>query len=211
MAFLFLVLAFSMAIATFVESSHGTPAARSLVYNSWWFELLWILFALNLLNNLFKYRLLNKRRFTMGLFHVAFLVMLLGAAITRWLSFEGSMHIRENESADFILSSEASFFAGLNGQMEEKEVRFSELTPRQFSTSFSLNNEKIKVKTVGFFSHSERKAIPSPSGEAVIEFVFAAPDRQGMQSFTFRRGEVLEYPGLTAGFEIGRASCRETV
>ena len=201
MAFLFLVLAFSMAIATFVESSHGTPAARSLVYNSWWFELLWILFALNLLNNLFKYRLLNKRRFTMGLFHVAFLVMLLGAAITRWLSFEGSMHIRENESADFILSSEASFFAGLNGQMEEKEVRFSELTPRQFSTSFSLNNEKIKVKTVGFFSHSERKAIPSPSGEAVIEFVFAAPDRQGMQSFTFRRGEVLEYPGLTAGFD----------
>nr|MBD3623035.1 cytochrome c biogenesis protein CcsA [Sunxiuqinia sp.] len=29
----------------------------------------------------------------------------------------------------------------------------------------------------------------------------ATPDRQGMQSFTFRRGEVLDYPGLTVGFE----------
>jgi hypothetical protein len=204
MAFLFLVLAFSMAIATFVESSYGTPAARSLVYNSWWFELIWVLFALNLLNNIIRFRLLNKRRFTMGLFHVAFLVMLLGAAITRWLSFEGTMHIRENDSADYILSSESYFYAALNGQEEEKEVRFSELTPRQFSEGFNLNGEKIKVKTIGFFPHSERKAIPSASGEPVLDFVFAAPDRQGMQSFSFRQGEVLEYPGFVAGFDSKR-------
>ncbi len=190
-----------MAVATFVESSHGTPAARSLVYNAWWFELIWVLFALNLLNNLIKYRLLSKRRFTMGLFHVAFLVMLLGAAITRWLSFEGIMHIRENESADYILSSNSYFYAGLNGIEDEGEVLFSELTPREFSTRFKLNGEKIKVKTVGFISHAERKAIPSPSGEAVLDFVFAAPDRQGMQSFSFRRGEILEYPGFIVGFE----------
>jgi cytochrome c-type biogenesis protein CcsB len=204
MAFLFLTLAFSMAVATFIESSHGTPAARSMVYNSWWFELIWVLFALNLLNNIFKYRLLNKRRFTMGLFHVAFLVMLIGAGITRWLSFEGVMHIRENESASYILSSESYFYAALNEQEKEEEVRFSELTPRQFSAGFNFDGEKIKVKTVGFISHAERKAIPSASGEPVLDFVFAAPDRQGMQSFTFRKGEVLEYPGLTAGFDSER-------
>ena len=179
MAFLFLTLAFAMAIATFIESSYGTPAARSLVYNTWWFEALWALFALNLLNNLFKYRLLTKRRFTMGLFHVAFLVMLLGAAVTRWFSIEGTMHIRENESSNTILSSEATFFAGIGDQAEEENVRFSELTPKQFSGRFNVNGQKIKVKTVGFFSHAERKAIPSESGEAVLDFVFAAPDRRG--------------------------------
>jgi cytochrome c-type biogenesis protein CcsB len=201
MAFLFLTLAFSMAIATFVESSYGTPAARSLIYNTRWFEALWALFALNLLNNLFKYRLLTKRRFTIGLFHVAFLVMLLGAAVTRWFSYEGSMHIRENDSSNTILSSDATFYAGINGQSEEEIVRFSEITPRQFSAKFDVNGQKVEVKTVGFFAHSERKAIPSESGEAVLDFVFAAPDREGMQSFTFRRGDVLEYPGLMAGFE----------
>ncbi|SHF68068.1 cytochrome c-type biogenesis protein CcsB [Mariniphaga anaerophila] len=204
MAFLFLALAFSMAIATFVESSYGTPAARSLIYNTGWFEALWALFALNLFNNLFKYRLLTKRRFTIGLFHVAFLVMLLGAAITRWLSYEGSMHIRENDSSNTILSSDATFFAGVGNQNKEKTVRFSEITPRQFSAKFDVGGQKVEVKTIGYFSHSERKAIPSESGESVIDLVFAAPDRQGMQSFTFRRGDVLEYPGLVAGFEARR-------
>src|SRR5690554_3403910 len=204
MAFIFLTLAFSMAIATFIESNHGTPAARSMVYNTWWFELLWGLFALNLLNNLIKYRLLNKRRFTIGLFHIAFLVMLLGGAITRWLSFEGVMHIRENESADFILSSKGYFYAGVDGDTKEKEVRFSELTPRQFSANFNVNGQKVKVKAIGFISHAERKAIPSATGEAVLDFVFAAPDVQGMQSFIFRKGEVLDYPGFTAGFESQR-------
>jgi len=201
MAFLFLTLAFTMAIATFVESSYGTPAARSLIYNTHWFEALWALFALNLLNNLFKYRLLTKRRFTIGLFHVSFLVMLLGAAVTRWFSYEGSMHIRENDSSNTILSSDATFFAGIGNQTEEETVRFSEITPRQFSTKFDVNGQKVEVKTIGFFAHSERKAIPSASGEAVLDFVFAAPDREGMQSFTFRSGDVLEYPGLVAGFE----------
>ncbi|MCA1758998.1 MAG: cytochrome c biogenesis protein ResB [Bacteroidales bacterium] len=119
MAFMFLTLAFTMAIATFVESSYGTPAARSLIYNTWWFEALWALFALNLLNNLFKYRLLSKRRFTIGLFHVSFLVMLLGAAVTRWFSYEGSMHIRENDSSNTILSSDATFFAGIGNQTRQ--------------------------------------------------------------------------------------------
>lgn len=201
MAFLFLTLAFSMAIATFVESSYGTPAARSLIYNTHWFEALWALFALNLLNNLFKYRLLTKRRFTIGLFHVAFLVMLLGAAVTRWFSYEGSMHIRENDSSNILLSSDATFFAGIGNQSEEEIVRFSEITPRQFSAKFDVNGQEVEVKTVGFFLHSERKAIPAESGEAVLDFVFAAPDREGMQSFTFRSGDVLEYPGLMAGFE----------
>ncbi len=201
MAFLFLTLAFSMAIATFVESSYGTPAARSLIFNTHWFEALWALFALNLLNNLFRYRLLSKRRFTIGLFHIAFLVMLLGAAVTRWVSYEGTMHIRENDSSDYILSSDDYFFAGIDGETDEKNVHFSELTPKQYSSRFNVNGQRVKVKSVGFISDAERKAVPAERGEAVVDFVFSDPGEQGMQSFTFRRGDVLDYPGFKAGFE----------
>ena len=87
MAFIFLALAFSMAIATFVESSYGTPTARALIYNTHWFELLWALFAFNLLNNLFKYRFFTTRRITLGLFHVSFLVMILAnSGNATWIS-----------------------------------------------------------------------------------------------------------------------------
>ncbi len=204
MAFLFLTLAFSMAIATFVESSYGTPAARSLIYNAFWFELLWALFALNLMNNIFRYRLLNKQRFTMGLFHLAFIVMLIGAAVTRYFGYEGTMHIRENSGTDYLLSTADYFYAGFNGQEEVEGVQFSEFTPNQFSAKFDVNGRKVKVKSTGFIADAERKPVAAKNGEPVIDFVFAAPDRQGMESFTFSESDLLEYPGFIVGFETAR-------
>jgi cytochrome c-type biogenesis protein CcsB len=200
MAFLFLTVAFSMAIATFVESSYGTPTARSLIYNTRWFELLWALFALNLLNNLVRYNFFTKRRFTLAIFHISFLVILLGAGITRFFSFEGVMHIRENSSSNTILSTNNYFYAGFSDQEKEKVVGFSELTPKQFSASFNVDGQKVKIKTVGFIENAERKPMPAESGEPVIDFVFSTPEGQGMQSFMFRNGYVLNYQGFTAGF-----------
>ncbi len=201
MAFLLLAVGFSMAIATFVESSYGTPTAQALIYKRFWFELLWALLALNLINNLFRYRLFTKRRFTMGIFHVSFLVILLGAAITRYISYEGMMHIRENQSSDFILSSSDYFYAGTGGDEKVKEVLFSEFTPGQYSATFHANGKKVKVRSVGYISDAERKAIPSASGKPVIDFVYSSPMQQGMQAFAFSPGEILETPGFTAGFE----------
>ncbi|MFV0591266.1 MAG: cytochrome c biogenesis protein CcsA [Draconibacterium sp.] len=202
-AFLFLALAFSMAIATFVESSYGTPTARALVYNTRWFEALWGLFALNLINNLVRYRLFSARRFTLGIFHLSFLMMILGGAVTRYFSFEGMMHIRENQAANFILSSDDYFYAAYGDQHKESKVRFSEFVPKQFSAKFNVDGHKVKVKAVGFIENAVRKAIPSNSGEPAIDFVFSTPGRQGMQSYTFTRGAVLNSPGFTAGFEAG--------
>ncbi|MBT6004897.1 MAG: hypothetical protein HOG79_04190, partial [Prolixibacteraceae bacterium] len=201
MAFLFLALAFSMAIATFVESSYGTPTAQALVYKTHWFELIWALLALNLVNNLLKYKFFTKQRFTLGLFHISFLVILLGAAITRYFSYEGVMHIRENQSSDFILSTESYFYAGFEKQQKEKKVKFSELSPKQFTAKFNVNDKRVKVKSIGFIENAERKAIPAETGIPVIDFVFSVPGQQGMQSFHFSTGDVLDYQGFTAGFD----------
>ncbi len=201
MAFLFLVVAFAMAIATFVESSYGTTAARALIYNAFWFEVIWALLAVNLLNNFVKFRLYKWKKLTMGLFHISFVVILLGAAITRYISYEGMMHIRENQSSGEMLSSADYFYARLDNQEEEEKVLFSELSPSQFSAAFEVNGQKVKVKSVGFIENAERNPVPSESGEAVIDFVFSAPGQQGMQSYIFSAGDVLDYPGFKAGFE----------
>lgn len=206
MAFLLLAFAFAMAIATFVESSYGTPTALALVYKTRWFELILVLLAVNLVRNLLKYRFFTKQRITLGLFHISFLVILLGAAITRYISYEGVMHIRENESSDFIVSSDSYFYAGFEDQQKEKKALFSELAPKQFSAKFDVNGQPVKVKAVGYIENAEKKAIPSESGKPVIDFVFSSPASQGMQSFIFNKGEVLNYPGFVAGFEAGATS-----
>jgi cytochrome c-type biogenesis protein CcsB len=200
MAFLFLLLAVSMAAATFIESRYGTPAARSLVFNSLWFELAWFLFAVNLINNLFKYRLLKGKKLTLGIFHIAFLLILLGAAVTRFFSYEGVMHIREGASSDSILSSEDYFYASVNGQVKTHRAVFSEATPSRFSESFSLNSKKIKIKTVGFIRNAEKKAVPAETGNPVVDFVVSVPGGGGMQSYSFLKGNKMSFPGFSAAF-----------
>lgn len=61
MGFLLLVLAFAMAIATFVESSYGTPAAKALIYNTRWFELVFLFLGINLVHNFFGTDFIPKR------------------------------------------------------------------------------------------------------------------------------------------------------
>ena len=57
MGALFILLAVVLAIATFLENDFGYNAARAMVYNTWWFELIFLLMAVNMFGNLFAFNL----------------------------------------------------------------------------------------------------------------------------------------------------------
>jgi hypothetical protein len=82
MGVLFVVFAVAMAVATFLENDYGSAAAYGIVYNTRWFELILLLLAVNLAGQLVIFKLFRKSRLTGALFHLAFIVMLAGAAIT---------------------------------------------------------------------------------------------------------------------------------
>ena len=105
---LLVIFAVAIGYATFVENNYGTSAAKTLIYNSKWLETLLLLGCLNLTGSIFKYRLINKKKFTVLLFHISFIIIIAGAAITRYFGFEGSMHIREGEASNVIITSSVS-------------------------------------------------------------------------------------------------------
>jgi len=80
-----------MGYATFIENDFGTQTARTLVYNSFWFELLMILLGINLIGNIIRFRMYQKKKWAIFIFHIAFIIILLGAAVTRYISFEGML------------------------------------------------------------------------------------------------------------------------
>ncbi len=201
MAFLFLVLAFAMAIATFIETAYGTPAARVIIYNSWWFELIWLLLGINLIDNMRKFRQYKVKSFTMFMFHLSFLVIIVGAAITRYISFEGTMHIREGRTSDHILSYDNYFYAAAANDVLETKVDFSEITPKRLSGSLDLNGKTLKIKSIGYITNAARTPVPSDSGEPVVDFVLSVPGGMGMQSFVLERGNHFNFPGFSVGFE----------
>jgi cytochrome c biogenesis factor len=100
-----LLFAGAIGVATFIENDYGTSAAQKVVYKAWWFELLLILFSITIIVNIIKFRMVQQKKWPLVLFHTAIIIIIIGAGITRYIGFEGIMHIRENDSADSFISS----------------------------------------------------------------------------------------------------------
>ncbi len=113
----------AMAVATFVENDYGTQAAKALIYNSWWFESLMYLLTINFIGNVFKYKLYRRKKWPVLLFHVAFIITLLGSFITRYIGFEGVMPIREGKVSNTILSEHTYVEVQVDDTKEQKITR----------------------------------------------------------------------------------------
>ncbi|RZM18629.1 MAG: cytochrome C biogenesis protein CcsB, partial [Pedobacter sp.] len=104
-----LLYALSMAMGTFVENDYGTPVAKALIYDCWWFELIMVILVLNFIGNINRYRLYQRKKLPLLVFHLAFVLIFIGGAVTRYISFEGSMSIREGESSNEIITDKTFF------------------------------------------------------------------------------------------------------
>ena len=91
MAVLILIFFIAIGKATFIESEHGRETAMAIVYSARWFEWLLFVLSISMVGNIFKHRLYRLEKLGSFIFHVSFLIIILGAAITRYYSFEGLM------------------------------------------------------------------------------------------------------------------------
>lgn len=208
MGFLLLVFAFSMAIATFVENSYGTEAARGVIYNSLWFSLVLVLLAINLLVNFIRHKMYTRRRIAVGLFHISFIIILVGAGITRYISFEGVMHIREGQSADFILSSDDNLNIKCGDQNVSATVLFSELSYKGFDEKIKVDGRDVRVKSVGFIKNAMRNVIANPSGSEMIDFVIS--EGQGREDLVFAKGDKVNLGSVLLGYNFPGANVQFT-
>ncbi len=96
----------AIATATMVESVYDTQTAKIFIYNAIWFDLLLVYLGFNLVANVLRYKMFRKEKVAALSFHLSFIIILIGAAVTRFASFEGQMLIAEGESANFIYSSD---------------------------------------------------------------------------------------------------------
>lgn len=86
MAILFIAYAVAMATGTFIESKYNTDTAKIWIYNAWWFEAIHVFFLINFFGNIKRYQLLKKEKWATLLLHLAFIFIIIGAFITRYIS-----------------------------------------------------------------------------------------------------------------------------
>lgn len=188
MAVLFFVFALAMGIGTFVESEYSTTTARIYVYNAWWFEIIMIFFMINFFGNMFRYRLFRKEKWATLLIHLSFIFIILGAFITRYISYEGVMPIREGATENVFLSEKTYITAlvdgEINGQPRRKTLKGDYLISPEgiapgswLNSSFPWNNDfngqKFTIDYKGYIQGAEEGIVPDENGEEYLKIVEA--------------------------------------
>ncbi len=179
MAVLFIVFAVAMAAGTFIESYYNTETARILVYNAWWFETIMVFFVINFCGNIKRYQLYKKEKWATLLIHLSFIFIIIGAFITRYISYEGLMPIREGATEN-VFYSDKTYVTALvdgeyNGEMKRKVFEHNQYFSQATNNSFSINNEfntiPFKVEYVNFIMNASQIVTPSETGDLYLKLV----------------------------------------
>ena len=158
MAFLFLSYAIAMAAGTFIESSYNTDTAKILIYDTKWFEAIHVFFLINFFGNIKRYQLLKRENWATLLLHLSFIFIIIGAAVTRYISYEGMMPIREGAAENRAYSDKTFlkvFVDGdFKGQMKrrffENPLLLSPVTNNNFSISENFAETPFEIDYKNF-------------------------------------------------------------
>jgi len=181
MAILFLTFAIAMAAGTFIESKYNTDTARIWVYNAWWFEGIMLVFMINFIGNIKRYNLLRKEKWATLMLHLAFVFIIAGAFITRYISFEGMMPIREGNTENIFYSDKMYLTLFVDGEYQgkmqrrvfEKALRLSPVTNNDFSISDQFADTKFEVNYENFIMGAKEVIKPDAKGSLYFKIVEA--------------------------------------
>ncbi|MFD0797845.1 cytochrome c biogenesis protein CcsA [Maribacter chungangensis] len=182
MAVLFIVFATAMAIGTFVESIYSTETARIWIYNATWFEVIMVFFVINFSGNIYRYRLLRWEKWPVLLLHVSWVLIIIGAFVTRYISFEGMMPIREGETEKVFYSDKTYFTAHVDGEidgeprrkiLEDNLIVTAEDIQSNLPWKEDFNGQEFTIAYSGFIAGAKEGLVLDENGTAFLKLVEA--------------------------------------
>ncbi len=181
-------------VATFIENDFGVETSWALIYTAWWFELIQVLLALILINNIVKYKMYKREKLPSFLFHLGFIFILIGSGVTRYMGFEGTLHVRDGKSENRVLSNDS--FVQVRAIKEGQHLGFdakqlmSAIGSNQFSFSFDLQNDKVAVNLKEFIANASKKVVDDVAGKPMISMMVSGYGES--ENVTLKEGEVYE-------------------
>ncbi|MBT8343871.1 MAG: cytochrome c biogenesis protein ResB, partial [Sulfurovum sp.] len=198
-------------IATFIENDYGTQTARALIYKAQWFELFLAYFVAILVYNIIKYKN-YKTKPAVFLFHFSFLVIALGALVTRYIGYEGVMHIREGASSHTMVSDvkilQVQAKHGDKSATYEKELYFSTMTGNSLTQSLSVGDKEVNVELLKYMPTAYEKVIASPDGKKLLELKISTGQKGEM--YYLAKGERKDFGGFYVGYDVKATSTKPT-
>lgn len=200
---LYLILfATVIGIATFIENDYGTSSAQKVIFQAWWFELLLFLFGGAIMVNVFRFRMIQQKKWAILTFHLAIIVILAGAGITRYFGYEGIMHIREKAAANTFLSAET--YLQLEVRKEgrsyhiDEPVLFASLGNNNWKEAYAIDGSLVRVKVDEFIPNPRQIMRPDENGLPTLKIVIGGA--AGREEYFISPGQTRRIRGLTYNF-----------
>lgn len=192
-------------VATFVENDFGTSAAQKVIFQSWWFELLLLLFGICILVNVFRFRMIQQKKWAVLMLHLAIIIIIIGAGLTRYLGYEGIMHIRENDASDTFLSAETylAFEVRKDGRTYrfDEPVLFASLGDNNFKASYLIGNDLIAVEVKSFVPNPVQQLLEDANGQPILKIVIGGAS--GREEYFISPGQTRRIRGQLFNFKEG--------
>jgi len=208
MAILILLFFVAIGYATFIENDFGTQTAKALIYNTTWFELIIVLLSINMIANINRYKLWRQEKWPVLLFHISFIMIVIGAGITRYVSFEGMMSIREGEQSNLIVSDRTFLQINIHDNayqysydkpllLHNYEGPLEFLKSNNFSQDVKFLDNDISVDYVNYIPNAVDTLIV---GEGIPTLTIVLAGANGRETYYLQEGRAKRYLGLNFSF-----------
>ncbi|MEZ4931279.1 MAG: cytochrome c biogenesis protein ResB [Saprospiraceae bacterium] len=197
-----ILFAIAIGVATFIENDFGTSAAQKVVFKTRWFELLLVFFCISLIVNIFRFRMVQQKKWAILTFHAAMVIILIGSGVTRYFGFEGMMHIRQDEISNSFLSADTYlvFEAMKNGKTYkfDEPVLFASLGDNTFKKSYVLGGQQVNVEVLDFMPNPSEMMVDDDAGVPIIKVVMAGAG--GREEYFVKYGDRVNIRGTVFNF-----------
>ena len=182
MAVLFIAFATAMAFGTFIESWYSTETAKIWIYDAWWFESIMAFFLINFIGNIKRYKLLRKEKWAVLTLHLSWILIIIGAFVTRYISYEGMMPIREGNTSNVFYSDKTYLTVFIDGEIDGNPTRKPLqddllVTPEAIETNlpweFDFNGQPFSISYVNFIDGAKKDLVADPQGKEYLKIVEA--------------------------------------
>jgi cytochrome c-type biogenesis protein CcsB len=181
-AILFIVFATAMAFGTFIESWYSTETARIWIYNASWFEAIMVFFVINFSGNISRYRLWRWEKWPVLALHLSWILIIVGAFVTRYISFEGMMPIREGNTEKVFYSDKTYLTVHVDGEikgearrkvLEDDLIVTAEALKTNLPWTSDFNGQEFSIAYGGFIEAAKEGLIEDENGSNYLKIVEA--------------------------------------
>ncbi len=190
-----------MATATFIEKKYSTDVAKIFIYESTWFEGIILFIIINLIGNIWKYKLWSFNKIPLFIFHLSFVLIFIGGIFSRYYSFEGTMSIREGEINGKILSRKnyikLKISKGSYTRFYHDPYIFSSFH-KKYQGNFDFQGNPLKIKVINYIPCAKIIFSKEKPEEKIIKIV--STNQKGRIDYFVKNGNIININGILFSF-----------